>query len=418
MSAITGTWRFTALLREAMESLQDNRLRTALSLLGVAIGIASIIVVGSICTSGREVVFKELETFGLRTFWVFRHEVADEQLQRRPTGTGIRVSDYRDASRLGGAIALLSPVVEWDRSRAFVGRGPAQARARIQGVNADYDTINGDSLDRGRFLSASDVQERAKVAVIGPALVERLYPDGSSPIGTSIAINQDWYVVVGTLAKKSRDVISSLGAAKNEETGSRVLIPYTAALGAGDEYDAVSYLQGQASDIGRASEAIADITRLLALGRGNAYHYAGESMSTYVETADRILGTVGFIGIVAASVSLLVGGLAIMNIMTTSVIERTQEIGVRRAIGATKRAIRLQFLTESILISCAGGAVGVVVGLLAILLLARFSGQFVAPSGQAMFYATLSTFIVGVASGFYPARTASNLEPVEALRHD
>ncbi|MDB5818137.1 MAG: macB [Rhizobacter sp.] len=150
---------------------------------------------------------------------------------------------------------------------------------------------------------------------------------------------------------------------------------------------------------------------------GPSYHYEGESMSTYVDTAKRILGTVGLIGIVAASVSLLVGGLAIMNIMTTSVIERTQEIGLRRAIGATKRAIRFQFLAEAVFISCAGGVVGVVAGVAVVLLIAHWSGHAVLPSLSATLSAIASTFVVGIASGFYPARRASNLAPVEALRH-
>ena len=140
-------------------------------------------------------------------------------------------------------------------------------------------------------------------------------------------------------------------------------------------------------------------------------------MATYVATANRILRTVSMIGLVAASVSLLVGGLAIMNIMTTSVIERTQEIGLRRAIGATQGAIRWQFLAEAVQISCAGGIFGVILGLAVVLGLSIFMHQPIKPSLVDILLSIASTFIVGIISGLYPAKRAAELAPVEALRH-
>ncbi len=417
MSARPDSWRLLTMLGEAAEALQDNRLRTALSLLGVAIGIASIIVVGSISASGHAIIFKELETFGLRTFWVFRHQQPEDKLQRDPNGSGIRLEDYRDALRIGGPVARISPVVEFDKSQAAASRGDERTRVRLQGVSAEYDVIDGDDLQSGRFLAESDIREHAKVAVIGPAVQQRLFADGTDPLGARIAINNDWFTVVGTLQPKSRDLISSIGASHGEETNARVLVPFTAAQAMVEDKEFVSYLQGQSTSIGESTAAVAAVVQMLSLSHGPSYRYEGESMSTYVDTADRILGTVGLIGIVAASVSLLVGGLAIMNIMTTSVVERTQEIGLRRAIGATKQAIRFQFLAESVLISCTGGVVGIVCGTLLVLVIARLSNHPISPSLFATLSATASTFAVGIVSGFYPAQKAANLAPVEALRH-
>jgi putative ABC transport system permease protein len=140
-------------------------------------------------------------------------------------------------------------------------------------------------------------------------------------------------------------------------------------------------------------------------------------MASYVETANRILGIVSLIGLVAASVSLLVGGLAIMNIMTTSVIERTQEIGLRRAIGATKQDIRWQFLAEAVQISLTGGIVGVAFGLIIVFVISEAVHQPIKPALMNILYAVISTFLVGIISGLYPAKRAAELLPVEALRH-
>lgn len=417
MKPLVASVPLLSLLSEAIDALRENLLRTILSLLGVAIGIASLIAVGSISSSGRDIIFKELETFGLRTFWVFREYQVGEILHKDAGGSGITTADYREMLRLGAPLARISPVVEFSKDKISAINGDRQTRIRLQGVNSEYADIDGDELETGRFFTTSDVLSHTKVAVIGPSVRERLFPDGADPIGRRVAIDESWFTIVGTLKAKSRDVISSLSASRGEDTNARVLVPFTTAQKMINDGDFVSYLQGQSSEINASREATEVVIRLLTIAHGRDYHYKSESMSTYVDTANRILGTVGLIGIVAASVSLLVGGLAIMNIMTTSVIERTQEIGLRRAIGATKVAIRLQFLAESILISCAGGLAGVVIGLAIVAVISHFSSQPITPLIGAIILATISTFLVGIVSGFYPAQRAANLAPVEALKH-
>lgn len=405
------------LLSEAVDALQENRLRTALSLLGVAIGIASIIVMGSISSSGHDIIFKELETFGLRTFWVFREYQPEDRIHRDAGGSGINTADYRALLQLGSPLAQISPVVEFSKDKLVASNGDYRTRIRLQGVNAEYAEIDGDELDDGRFLASADIHDRAKVAVIGPAVRDRLFPDGTNPIGRRIAIDDRWFTVIGILKAKSRDLISSLGAARGEDTSARILVPFTTEQLMVNDSEFVSYLQGQSTEIALSAQATEAVIGQLSAVHGPDYRYKSESMSTYVDTANRILGTVTLIGIVAASVSLLVGGLAIMNIMTTSVIERTQEIGLRRAIGASKAAIRLQFLSEAVLISCAGGLLGVVAGVGIVQMIAYFTHHPISPSVQAMLMATLSTVVVGILSGFYPAQRAAELAPVEALRH-
>lgn len=417
MTALKSRTSWLGLMAEAFDALRENRLRTTLSLLGVAIGIASIIVVGSISGSGHEIIFRELETFGLRTFWVFREVQSDDTLSKDVGGSGITMADYRDLSRIGAPIARLSPVVEIGRDRLQAMSRDRRQWTRLQGVGTEFLEINGDELTEGRFFDSNDIHDRARVAVIGPAIRDHLFPDTASALGRSFSVNDQWYVVVGVLKAKSRDLISSLGAAKGEETAARILIPYSVAQSMTGNLELVSYLQGQSSELQSASSAIDIACSFLSSIHGRPYKYKGESMATYVATANRILRTVSMIGLVAASVSLLVGGLAIMNIMTTSVIERTQEIGLRRAIGATQGAIRWQFLAEAVQISCAGGIFGVILGLAVVLGLSIFMHQPIKPSLVDILLSIASTFIVGIISGLYPAKRAAELAPVEALRH-
>ncbi len=406
------------LIGEALEALSDNRLRSALSLLGVAIGIASIVVVSSIASSGRQMVFTELETFGLRSFWVFRKVLADDRPERDAVGSGIANADYRELLRQRpDSMLRLSPVVDFANERPTASKAGKTLRIRLQGVSPDFAEINREIIKSGRFLSADDTTERRDVAVIGPGVAEKLFGSHGGTVGQKFSIGDNWFLVVGVLEAKSRDLISSLGAGRGEETSDRVLIPYTTRQKLAGNTDAISYLQGQATDLNRADEAIRAVIDILTEHHGRQFRYAGESMATYVETANRILNGVALVGIVAATVSLLVGGLAIMNIMTTSVIERTREIGLRRAIGATQLAIRAQFLLEALLISLLGGAAGLILGLLVIQTVRMFSAVTVMLSWEGVLLAVASTFTVGVVSGYFPARAASRLAPVEALRH-
>lgn len=407
------------LIAEAFEALADNRLRSALSLLGVAIGIASIIVVSSIASSGREMVFHELETFGLRTFWVFRIVASDDRLEKDVIGSGINTTDFKDLLRRNlPSISRLSPVVELSNEKVIASKSARTVRVRLQGVNQDFNQINGDEILSGRFLSAYDVTNHQDVAVIGRGVAEKLFPAGGDLISQKFSIGDTWFTIIGVLQEKSRDLITSLGAGGGEETSARILIPYTTHQKLIGDSDFVSYLQGQSTELHSSDEAIRSITDALNIRYKNAFRYKGESMSTYVSTANNILGGVSMIGIVAAAVSLLVGGLAIMNIMTTSVIERTKEIGLRRAIGASQLAIRMQFLVEAVLISLAGGVIGILFGLGIVRTVAVFSTLVLDISFDGILLAMLSTFAVGIASGYYPALTASRLEPVEALRHE
>jgi len=410
---------FLLLLGEAFEALVGNRYRTILSLLGVAIGIASIIVVSSIATAGKAEIFKELETFGLRTFWVYRTTNSDTSVGVTLAGTGITTADYKALlNRTTPAISHISPVLDSNRFSNLASRRSKSMMVKLLGVNQVFHLINGDLLSHGRFFTMNDIHKRNNVAIIGSTVVEKLFPDSSLVIGQTISIGDHWFQVIGVLEEKSREFVASLGVAGAGGSNARILIPYTSYQKNLAEPDYVQFLQGQASQLDQAENAIQQTIALLKLRNNKALQYKGDNMASYVTTANNILQSVTFIGITAASVSLIVGGLAIMNIMSTSVIERTKEIGLRRAIGATQQAIRIQFILEAILISCAGGVLGTLMGLGTIHIASLYTTSPISVNYAGMLLATFSSFAVGLASGYYPALSAAKLEPVEALRHD
>ncbi len=407
------------LFQEAFEALSGNRFRSVLSLAGVAIGVASIIGISSIATSGKKMVFEELETFGLRTFWVYRNNATEERLEKDAAGTGITTADYKNLlSRNLSTVSKLSPVVEVGNDNMRASRNGRTLKVRLQGVNQVYDMINGDTVVLGRFISSWDVSSRSNVAVVGSAVVEKLFPYGGTVVGKTIGVGEDWFRIIGVLTEKSRDLIMSLGSVDEEGSRSRILVPYSTRQKMIVDSDLVSYLQGQAIELNQAVDAVNDVKGVLNVRHAGAFRYKGDTMSSYVATANNILGGVSIIGIAAAAVSLLVGGLAILNIMMTSVIERTKEIGLRRAIGASQKDIRIQFLIEAVLISIAGGSIGILLGVGAIQLAPFYSNIAIVVNLPGVALAMLSTFVVGLASGYYPAKRASNLLPVEALRHD
>jgi ABC-type antimicrobial peptide transport system permease subunit len=404
-----------ALLAEALESLRENTLRTFLSLFGIAIGIAAIVAVSSIGTSGRAMIFRELETFGLRSIWIYRAPQLPGRLERDASGA-IDTDDYHALrARHPKLVTALSPVVESGGEKVAAHKRGVHVNVKLSGVNEQYAEIGNEKLALGRFFSADEVDRRARVAVIGPETRRQLFGDAAA-VGQSFLLKDEWFVVIGVLEAKNRELISSLSNAA-EDSGGRVLIPFTTCQRILGNTRAVTYLHAQAASLETAGQATGALARSLRERHHGVFNYKGDTMLQYIETANRILGGVSAIGVVAASVSLIVGGLAIMNIMMTSVIERTREIGLKRAIGASRVAVRIQFLMEAAMIGLAGGMMGVALGAATVWLLSAWSPFQVEVSVGGTVLGLAGAVAIGLVSGYWPARTASNLLPVEALRH-
>lgn len=403
---------------ESLLALRDNQLRTILSILGITVGIAAVMTVGAVSKGGHFIIFSELETFGLKSVWVYRDQADKDPHRAVRAGTGIENADYVSIRAAGRpALRLLSPVLFVKRENMLVRYGNKYSNSQINGVGADYLEINNDALMHGRPFREEDISRDRQVAIIGTEVQRDLFGPLSNSVGRDIRIGERKFAVIGVLAAKSRDFLASIGSSGGQNANNRLLIPYTVFQQMTGFKD-INFLQAEAISLPDADTAVAQIIRILKRHHGDRFTYKGETMAQYIKTTENILKWVTFIGVVAASVSLFVGGMGIMNIMSTSVLERTREIGLRKALGASRKEILIQFLLEAVLTSFIGGILGLILGILAGYALAFLLRIPLEPSWPMVLVSMGVSIGVGLLSGYYPAHHAAGLKPVEAFRFE
>lgn len=403
---------------EAFHALQDNRFRTILSVLGITAGIAAVMTVGLVGKGGRNIIFSELETFGLKSVWVFRNYTDKDPNRAARPGTGIETADYLAIRAAGiSTIHLIAPEIYQKGNQLRVRRGNRYSNGQLIGVGTDFLEIVNDGLILGRPFLKEDITRRRQVAIIGTEVQKDLFGQKSNPVGKDMLIGKRKFTIIGVLAEKSRDFLASIGTGGGQQVNNRVLIPYSKMQLMSGSWQ-ITLLHVKATSIETAESSASQIKRILKRRHRDNYDYKSESMAQYIHTTENILRLVTLIGVVAASVSLFVGGMGIVNIMSTSVLERTREIGIRKALGASHMQILSQFLMEAVFISLLGGSLGLLIGMVlgkAVELLTRTS---LSTSWPTVFISLAVSIGVGLISGFYPAHRASNLKPVEALRFE
>jgi macrolide transport system ATP-binding/permease protein len=404
--------KFFDYLRQAAGAMVAHKMRSFLSILGILIGVAAVIAMLAIGQGAKESIEKQLASLGSNLL-VIRPGSSRLHGVAMQTGTVTRFT-LEDAA----AIAKLSEVVK-SVSPSVTGRGQMvyankNWNTQVEGVGVDYAVMRASSPAIGRFFTEGEVKMRDKVVLLGTTVVRELFGD-ANPVGQSLKINLVNFRVIGVLPSK--------GASSFHDQDDNAVIPITTAMFRvfGKEYvDTISVEVKSPDLIDAAQEAISALIikqhRLAARDAEDSFQIRNmtdikNTLEATTKTMSLLLGSI-------AAISLLVGGIGIMNIMLVSVTERTREIGLRKAIGANNKDVLAQFLIESVLMSFIGGIVGVLSGSGIAMLITFFAGWAVKVSLSSVILATTFSLIVGVAFGIWPARKASELDPIEALRYE
>jgi len=378
--------------RIAWRAMVSNRLRSGLTILGVVIGVAAVVSLVSVSGGASGRMLELVEGLGANTIQVVgmgpagpRFEDVDELLGRSPVlSAGAPVTSRQGEARLG------------DRS----------ASVTLEGTTPPYREIRDLALASGRFLTDTDVQERARVAVLGHEVAKELFW-GTDPLGHHVFIGGASFTVVG--------VMEEMGASLGRNDDYAVWIPVSTARGLlGIEQPSSLIFQASSRDV--TPLAVNHIEGIYNARYGDSSSVRVQSQAQLLETVDTAARTASMLLGSIAGISLVVGGIGIMNIMLVSVTERTREIGIRKAVGARRVDILLQFLVESSLLSLSGGALGAALGALSSQVIGRFAGWDPAPSLTAVIVALAFAIGVGLTFGIYPAYKASQLDPAQALR--
>ena len=400
---------------EALESLSSNKLRSGLTIIGIVIGVAAVISIVSIGRGAENSITGSIQGIGTNLIFVFRGGAEDIRNPKPITlGDAAAIGDPFQAPSVAGVAPIL-------RGSAEVSAGGQSRVTSIEGVTPASETVSNLKVSEGEFISEEHILGRGSVVVLGTEVADRLFGRKEGLVGETIRIEGQPFRVIGVLESK--------GGSGFGNQDDRIMVPLTTAQTrlirrpTRDRVDLLIIQAAGADTVNQAAEETAQILRYrhqTAIGKDD---FTILSQQDFLDTAKTITSVLTiFLGGIAA-ISLLVGGIGIMNIMLVSVTERTREIGLRKALGARRIDILVQFLTESSLLSMFGGMIGVGLGALISFAVARIAearGTVIIPSIglDTIMLATLFSTAVGLFFGLYPANRAASLEPVEALRYE
>jgi putative ABC transport system permease protein len=402
---------------EALESLSGNKLRSGLTVLGIVIGVAAVIAMLAVGRGAQESITDSISSIGTNLLVVFPG--GKERDRFRPLT--MRDADALRDQLAAPSIEAVAPTLEIGGEVTFGGQ---QTSAPMIGVTPEYFQVRNVSLAEGEFITEEHVLGRASVVLLGSAIAETLFGQTDGVTGETVRIQGQPFRVIGVLESK--------GGGEFGSEDDQLIVPLTTAKArlmgprsgqAGDRIDVI-YVQAASGDlVSQAMEEMAQILRArhrITDGIDDFTIFTQQDLLAEAESITNVLTT--FLGGIAG-ISLLVGGIGIMNIMLVSVTERTREVGLRKALGARKRDILTQFLTESALLSLLGGVIGILLGWLISLIVGQVAAANNAPFTpvmglDAILLATLFSAAIGLFFGIYPANRAAGLEPVEALRYE
>ncbi|MBD5309898.1 MAG: FtsX-like permease family protein [Bacteroides sp.] len=401
------------LFKIAIKALGNNKMRCFLTMLGVIIGVGAVIAMLAIGQGSKNSIKAQISEMGSNMIMIMPGaERRGGVRQSSDDMQTLKPADYEAIVNQATTIANITPTVS--SSGQWV-NGNNNYPSQAQGVNTQYLDIRQRKVVEGEMFTEADVKTAAKVCVLGKTLVKNLFPDGTDPLGKVVRFGSIPLTVIGVLDEKGYNTMG-------QDQDDLALVPYTTVM---KRMLAIDYLQGiQASaiDENKTQETIAEITDILRtnhkLRADQADNFNIRSMQELAEMISSTSSMMTVLLAAVAGISLLVGGIGIMNIMIVSVTERTREIGLRMSIGATGRDIMTQFLIEAVIISVTGGILGILMGAFATWMIKIFANWPVQidPSSVVLSFAVCT--VIGVIFGFYPAAKASNLDPIEAIRYE
>lgn len=395
----------------AWASLIANKLRSLLTMLGIIIGVAAVIALVSIGNGVKQDIENSISSLGSNLLVVLPGAPRTPGA-RSSQGSmkSLKISDYEAIAKLEGVKAA-SPMTNGSYVVIYQNKNWTTS---VAGVNANFQDVNNWTMTSGRFFSDKNVQNRERVAVVGQTVVKNLFAD-EDPVGKEIRVKNIPFRVIGVLKSKGN------GTMGNDQDDT-VLIPYTTSMERVEGIDYLRRVYVVAKDDGGIDRLQADIENLLRVRHNikdtNLDDFNIQNMKSIMETVAQTTGTFTlFLGAVAA-ISLVVGGIGIMNIMLVSVTERTREIGVRKALGATYSVIVTQFLIEAVVISLMGGFIGIAFGIGASKVIGMVSGMSTVISVPTIIMSFAFSMAIGLIFGIYPARKAAKLNPIDALHYE
>lgn len=403
----------TNLFRIAIRALFRNKMRAFLTMLGIIIGVASVIAMLAIGEGSKRSITEEMSSMGSNLIMIMPNFQ-----QRGGVNLGASSSmalKYSDVTAIRNEAALITAASPTVNANGQVIYGNKNTQTSIYGVSEEYLDIRKLKIATGRIFNETETRSMAKVCLLGQTVVDNLFGEGVDPVGTTIRIKNLPFEVIGVLEDKGE---SGMG----QDQDDMIIAPYTTVQ---RRLAAIDYINGiycSAVSEEKSAAAIEEVTEILRrthkLKETEENDFRVMSQSELIESVSTVTNIMTYLLGAIAGISLLVGGIGIMNIMFVSVTERTREIGLRMSIGGRGKDILLQFLVESMLLSLTGGIFGIIFGYLIAEVAGTLMNSTTFITTQSVVLAFAVCFVIGVFFGWYPARKASNLNPIDALRYE
>ncbi len=405
--------RILAVLKIAGRALRRNKMRTLLTMLGIIIGVGAVIATVSIGNGAKAMIEAQIANLGQNVVMILSGNTSRGGFRFGFGSPGsLKVEDYDAIRKEVSGVVAISPEV---RASAQVIAGNQNHFPSIRGVGEDYVQIRSWDFASGQNFTDADIRNANKVAIIGQTASEILFGEGADPVGEIVRIKGAPFTIVGLLKRKGMSM-------RGEDEDDVIFVPYTSAMKRLTGETSFRSINVQSAGADAMADVQRDVGEVLRqrhrIAPGREDDFLVRTQQELSETANATSKTMRLLLLAVACVSLVVGGIGIMNIMLVSVTERTREIGIRMAVGAKGGDILLQFLVEAVTLSAIGGVLGIIAGVGGSWIISKYTGWIVVTSVNWTIAAFTFSAMVGVVFGFYPAFKASQLDPIDALRYE